>query len=120
VQRHDDLAGADGVRGEHGAVQHQMRPGTHEEGVFARGGFTFGSVDHHYRPPAPGDGAHLASGGEAGSTMSGQAGPLDGVDQHHGAAIPPEAAQEKPPVVVHVLGQGHRPHRIGTAKQKSR
>ena len=91
---------ADRTSGQRDPVEHQMRGLAQQDGVLPARGLGLGPVGDQHRaaapPPAPvrpGDGPHLAGGGEGRAAPPGQAGPL----HLRRSARPGRAPQQAPP-----------------------
>ena len=75
------LAGADHLRGEHRAIEDQVRRPGHQHLVLGAGGFPFGAVADHHRGAPGRHRGQLARGGEPGTAPAGQPGPVHLGDQ---------------------------------------
>jgi len=76
------LVGAHGGGRRHHAVEHEVGAVLEQRPVFVGERLTFGAVgDDDRRPPAAGDGGHLATGRERGATPAPQPRAADLVDQ---------------------------------------
>ena len=116
VDRDDDLVGADRLRGEHRAVEHEVGQRGQQEAVLGAQRLALGAVHHDDRPsPVLGDGPHLAARREGRAAAAAEPRRLDRVDQWPAVSV--RTAPRRPSVLGDVLLQPDRPVRPEAREQ---